>query len=197
VLVEWAPDRIDVEAIEARCDVRRESFRPGEELLPQERFLALGPRWKCVRSVAFGSSEAVAHLELSEAHAGDLDLYGLHPALLDMATGYAFSLIDGADADNRLFVPLSYGRVRLTRRLPRQLLSHVRLRTASGEGVGVLDATLADEQGCVMAEIEGYVVKAVEPRVLKSTRKTGTAAGTSPLERAVEHGILPDEGFDT
>ena len=79
-------------------------------------------------------------------------------------------------------------------RLPRQLVSHVRLRPGSRDGVGVLDATLADEQGRVVAEIEGYVVKAVDPQVLKGGRKTD--GGASPLERWVEQGILPDEGFD-
>ena len=36
-----------------------------------------------------------AHLELPEALAGDLETYGLHPGLLDMATGFAFSLVEG------------------------------------------------------------------------------------------------------
>ena len=71
-------------------------------------------------------------------------------------------LIEGAGADG-LFVPLSYGRVRIAEQLPRHLVSHVRLRPESRDGVGVLDATLADEQGRVAAEIEGYVVKAVDP----------------------------------
>ncbi len=90
---------IDVAAIEARCTLRRESFGPGEQLLPQERLLAFGPRWKAVRSIAFGRDEAIAHLELSDAHAADLDIFALHPALLDMATGCAFSLIEGAGPD--------------------------------------------------------------------------------------------------
>ncbi len=58
----------------------------------------------------------------------------------------------------------------------------------------MLDVTLADEHGHVAVEIEGYVVKAVDPRVLKGTSKSD--AGASPLERWIEHGILADEGFD-
>jgi thioesterase domain-containing protein/malonyl CoA-acyl carrier protein transacylase/acyl carrier protein len=194
VLADWNPPRIDVAAIEARCTLRHESFEPGQQLLPQERLLAFGARWKAVRTIALGRDEAVTHLELLEAHASDLDLYALHPALLDMATGSAFSLIDGAGADSGLIVPLSYGRIRIAGRLPRRLVSHVRLRPGSGEGVGVLDATLADEHGRVVVEIEAYVVKNVDPRVLKGIRKMD--GSTSPLERWVEQGILPDEGFD-
>ncbi len=147
-----------------------------------------------MRSVAFGRDEAIAHLELSEAHVGDLDVYALHPAILDMATGFAFTLFEGANADSSLFVPLSYGRLRTTQQLPRRVISHVRRRPGSGEGVGVLDATLADEQGHVVLEIEGYVVKAVDHKVLRGARRSDSPP--TPLERWVEHGILPDEGFD-
>jgi thioesterase domain-containing protein/aryl carrier-like protein len=78
--------------------------------------------------------------------------------------------------------------------MPRRLLSHVRLRPGSGPGVGVLDVTLADEGGRVVAEILGYVVKAVDSGVLKTARKVEPSA--SPLERWVEQGIRADEGFD-
>ncbi len=193
IISDWTPRRIDVAAIEARCNVHRESFGPGEQLLPQERLLGFGRRWKAVRSIAFGRGEALARLELSDTHAPDLDVFALHPALLDIATGATFSMIEGGGPDG-LFVPLSYGRIRIAQRLPKQLVSHVRLRPESRDGVGVLDATLTDEHGRVAAEIEGYVVKAVDPKVLTAGRKTETAG--SPLERWVEHGILPDEGFD-
>ena len=193
VLQGWAPARIDVAAIERRCTLRRESFGPGEQQLPQERLLAFGTRWKTVRSIAFGKGEALARLELLEGHAVDLRMFALHPGLLDMATGCAFSLIDGPGSE-ALVVPLSYGKVRIAQRLPRTLVSHVRLRPEATGGASLLDATIADEQGRVVAEIEGYVVKAVDPRVLKSARKNESAR--SPLERWVEQGILPDEGFD-
>ena len=186
----WAPGTIDVASLEARCTLGRQSFGPGEQSLPQEQALAFGPRWKAVRRMAFGSAEAVAHLELPEALAGDLESFGLHPGLLDMATGFAFSLVEGGAT---LHAPLSYGRLRAAQHLPRRIVSHVRLRPGSGPGVGVLDATLADEQGRVVAEIEGYVVKAVEPGVLGHRAEPRPP---SPLERWVEHGITPDEGFD-
>ncbi len=191
IVSDWTPRTIDVAAIESRCNVRRESFGPGEQLLPQERLLGFGRRWKAVRSIAFGRVEALAHLELSDAHAADLDVFALHPALLDMATGCAFSLIEGVGPEG-LFVPLSYGRVRIAKRLPQHLVSHVRVRPESRDGIGVLDATLTDEQGRVAAEIEGYVVKAVDPQVLTSGRKAEASA--SPLERWVEHGILAGRG---
>ena len=138
----------------------------------RKRLLGFGRRWKAVRSIAFGRGEALAHLELSDAHAADLDVFALHPALLDIATGCAFSLIDGAGGEG-LFVPLSYGRVRIAGRLPTQLVSHVRLRPGSRDGIGVLDATSTDEHGRVAVEIEGYVVKAVDPQGPERRTKDG------------------------
>ena len=191
--IAWSPAAIDIAAIEARCTARRETFEPGEQLLPQERLLGFGPRWKTLRRVSFGAAEAVAHLQLADAYAADLTQFGLHPALLDIATGCAFSLIEQTGVESALFVPLSYGRLRVAGHLPARIVSHVRLRPGSSAGLGVLDATLADEHGRVVAEIEGYVVKAVEPKVLKAVK---TEAGQTPLERWVEQGIRPDEGFD-
>ena len=164
---------------------------PGGEKLPQERlFWRSALAVKAVGSIAFGKpkrwpprADRGARRKICRPSAA--------PGLHDMATGRLL-LIDGPGSDS-LVVPLSYGRVRIVQRLPRVLVSHVRLRPGSSGGVSVLDATLADERGQVVAEIEGYVVKAVDPRVLKTGRKSESR---SPLERWVEQGILPDEGFD-
>jgi acyl transferase domain-containing protein/thioesterase domain-containing protein/acyl carrier protein len=187
-----APARVDIAALENRCTVRSESFEAGRQALPQERLLSFGARWNVVRRVQFGSGEAVARLELSQRFAEDLSVYHLHPGLLDMATGCAFALIPARD--EQVIVPLSYGRVRVSAALPQTLVSHIRLRSHTPEGVGILDVTLADERGLVVAEIEGYVVKAVDPAVLKGGRKAAAAA--SPLETWLQFGILPEEGFD-
>jgi acyl transferase domain-containing protein/thioesterase domain-containing protein len=186
------PARIDIAAVETRCTARSASFEAGGQALPQERLLSFGARWKVVRRIDFGSHEALARLELPEKFAEDLPVYQLHPGLLDMATGCAFSLIPARE--EQVIVPLSYGRIRISAALPQRLVSHIRLRSHTPEGVGILDVTLADERGLVVAEIEGYVVKAVDPAVLKGGRKAATAA--SPLETWLQFGILPEEGFD-
>jgi hypothetical protein len=68
------------------------------------RHLHFGPRWSVLRQMRFSADEALAELELPEAFAGDLGTYALHPALLDLATGFATPLIEG------------YSGVELTRR---------------------------------------------------------------------------------
>ena len=111
-----------------------------------------------------------------------------------MATGFAFPLLGGGAAAGRVLVPLSYRRFRARGPLPRRVVSHVRRQPGSRSERGVLDATLSDETGRVVAEIEGYVVRAVDPRVL--TPKRASEDASAPLRAWVEQGIAPEEGFD-
>ncbi len=196
VIEGWDPDPVDLDVLEGRCGERRLDFEAGEQELPQDEHLAFGARWKVLRSLRFGETEAVARLELAEDFARDLDSHALHPGLLDMATGFAFSLLGDRSGTGRVLVPLSYRRFRARGPLPRRLVSHVRIRPESRDDLGVIDATLADEEGRVVVEIEGYVVRSVEPRALAPTPTPDSVRPSSPLETWVEHGIAPDEGFD-
>ncbi len=71
-------------------------------------------------------------------------MYGLHPALLDVATSVTAVL------DPRgIYLPAGYGRVVCLAPTPSRLFSHVRLRREETEPGRVLsaDVTLLDEQG--------------------------------------------------
>ena len=46
-----------------------------------------GRRWGNLRQIRFGRGEALLTLELPLEYAADLEMFSLHPALLDMATG--------------------------------------------------------------------------------------------------------------
>ena len=85
-----------------RCATEREPVRTH-----QQDHLRFGPRWDVVQRVQRGDRQAIAWLELPAEFVGDLDTVGLHPALVDLGTGFAMSLIDGYTGD-QLWVPLSY-----------------------------------------------------------------------------------------
>ncbi|MEZ4290363.1 MAG: hypothetical protein R3E53_07425 [Myxococcota bacterium] len=61
--------------------------------------------------------------ELPDAFAGDLADYRMHPALLDYATGYAMELIEGYDPDEALWIPVSYGTIRVHAPLEKKIHS--------------------------------------------------------------------------
>lgn len=207
---------LDLAAIGARCNLKR--VEAGEQPLrsAQEAHLRFGPRWGVLRSFALGRGEALARLALRPEHQADLEQgYLVHPALLDLATGYAMELIDGYDAAAALWVPVSYKRVRAHRPLPAVVWSWVRnaARNRMDADFAAFDVTIADEAGNVVLEVEQFIIKrlandagfALKPPApheveFDSLTLRGKGGELSPaaaqLAAQVEQGILPAEGAD-
>ncbi|HKY36606.1 MAG TPA: SDR family NAD(P)-dependent oxidoreductase [Polyangiaceae bacterium] len=188
------PARLELAEIFGRCNLRSETFEPGRQVLPQDRQLAFGPRFRVLQSMRYGEREAVAELALGPSYSADLELYRLHPALLDIASGFAFSLADVTLDVSRVRVPLSYQHLRMYAPLTASIVSHVRLRSASNDGLAVFDLTITDRDGRVLLEVEGYTTKAVQPSTLSSTQQT--LRKTSLLERWSTQGITREEGAE-
>jgi thioesterase domain-containing protein/NAD(P)-dependent dehydrogenase (short-subunit alcohol dehydrogenase family)/acyl carrier protein len=146
-----------VSTIRARCCERGEVMN----CRLVQNFMDFGPRWANIQAIHLGQGEALIDLALPAAFGSDLPTYGLHPALLDMATGAAQKLIPGFAGDDDFYVPFSYGRVLVSRPLPAAFSSHVRLRVAEGKSV-VFDVTLLDEEGNELVSIERYIMRRVE-----------------------------------
>ncbi|MGY6535720.1 MAG: type I polyketide synthase [Pararhodobacter sp.] len=204
------PPRIDVTAIEARCRRNVEESETGLRV-GQEAHLAFGPRWRVLNRRGFGQGEGLARLSLpaqftAEANAG----YVLHPALMDIATGWALELADGHD-DSTLWVPLSYARLQVFQALPAQIVSWVRA-APSEQGFARFDITLSKPDGTVCAEITGFSMKRIAgglgtkaPVLAAEVEYQETAATSSArtlneaeerMARNLSMGIRPDEGAD-
>ncbi|SDW24382.1 type I polyketide synthase [Roseicitreum antarcticum] len=199
---------LEVGAIRARC---AQGIVEGVGLpSPQEAHLAFGPRWRVLNRMAFGAGEGLADLALPAAFAGDIaDGYLLHPALMDLATGWAMGLIDGYQPTH-LWVPVSYGRVRKLRPLPARVVSHVRLRQDAEPGFASFDVTIATPEGQVCVEIEKFAIKRLErasdlaqgSAVQATEVEFDTPPGTnlSPAEERLRDtlamGITPSEGAE-
>jgi hypothetical protein len=120
------PARIDHLTLAKRCPNVKHAAT-GETLhTRQEEHLRFGPRWRVLQETAYGNGEALACLRLPEAFVDDLPQYGLHPALMDMATGFAMDLIEGYSESTNLWVPVSYKRVACFGPLPAAIVSWVR-----------------------------------------------------------------------
>ncbi|MGF1469581.1 MAG: beta-ketoacyl synthase N-terminal-like domain-containing protein [Sandaracinaceae bacterium] len=189
------PPRVDVDALEARCtaEVRTEEGGRGLET-PQEKHLRFGPRWRVLRRGAYGEGEAVGRVRLGDAYASEVGAYRLHPALLDIATGWAMHLIEGYEAD-ALYVPVSYERVRVHDALPAELVSWVRNATdnRADEDFVFFDITLADPSGRVVLEVDRLALRRMEGDV-DFTVKARPSARDVELEEAVgERELSPAE----
>lgn len=156
---------LDIDAIRASCNVRTIADTGVAMPSAQERHLSFGPRWRVLRETYFGRDQALARLELDPAFAGDFDAgFVLHPALLDIATGFAMDLIANYDPGAGLWVPTSYGRVKVYAPLPASIWSHARLcPTAPGTGPAAtnhaaFDVSICDADGSVLVEIERFAI---------------------------------------
>ena len=210
-----AAERIDTAAVLARCPHHRAEAPDGLRS-PQEEHLDFGPRWRVLQSVAHGEGEGLAYLKLPDAFKSDLSAgYFLHPALLDLATGWAMRLITGYSSDH-LWVPVSYQSVKVHRPLPGTVWSWVRNAqdNRSDAPFAVFDVTLCDANGDVCVEVQGFSIKRLQEGGFSSSvnrldarelvfEETGGANAHAKLSSAEEQlqynisqGILPHEGAD-
>jgi thioesterase domain-containing protein/acyl carrier protein len=189
------PDvRVDLATIQARCP------RPGpcaDGHLVQS-FMNFGPRWRNVVSIALGEREAVLSLALPPDLVGDLALFPLHPALLDMATGAAQAIVPDFDPSLTFNVPFSYGRVLIRHPLEARVVSHVRLRDDAARGEAAFDVSIYDEHGRELVNIQRFVMRpaggafASANAAIQARAEAAPAASTA----ALREGMTTIEGID-
>ncbi|MCR8549104.1 SDR family NAD(P)-dependent oxidoreductase [Salipiger sp. P9] len=203
------PAPLDLAAIRARCGNPVEAAAGGKLAAAQEVQLAFGPRWKVLDSRALGQGEGIADLSLAASARADGCL--LHPALMDIATGWAMELIEGYQPTH-LWVPVSYSRVRVHAPLTDHVVSWVRnaAQNRADAETASFDITLCAPDGMVLVEISGFTIHKLAqadilhaaPRLTAAELETDApqdaAQPLSPAEERLAHnlsqGILPAEG---
>lgn len=155
------PPQLDLEAILERCPLHRRAEAQGSLRSPQEAHLAFGPRWRALKHIALGQGEGLAQLALPPVAASDGCL--LPPGLMDLATGWAMELIEGYTPEH-LWVPVSYGALRVYRPLPDALVSWVQNagENRAEAGAASFDIVLCDPSGAVCAEVRGLSLRRLE-----------------------------------
>jgi len=209
-----SPAALDLAAAQASCSDLRVPDGAARDWVPspQEAHLNFGPRWRVVRELRYGAGEALAKIALAPEFAGDAERYRLHPAALDLATGFAMELIDGYQGEH-LWVPLAYRAIRVFDRLPSAYRSWVRsceVVSAGGDIVS-FDLVLCADDGRVLVEVEGFQIKRLEvgqafalaPVPTRAdlgmsgdAQRAGNSAAEQLLAENIQKGILPDEGMD-
>ncbi len=202
------PAPLDVAAIAARLPAPEQ----GDGLIsPQEAHLDFGPRWRVIRSRSIGQGEGLARLALPHAYRAEPDQgWILHPALMDLATGWAMGLISDY-APTHLWVPISYSMIRVYRSLPAEIVSWVRsadTNRAAG-ATASFDITLMTETGEVCAEIAGFLIRRLDgtlafgtadARELEFDEGPASTRAMSPAEERLMHafsqGIRPEDGAE-
>lgn len=170
--------------------------------------MTLGPRSQCLGEVRVGGEWATAEVVLPQEYRGDLSRMGLHPSLLDIATGFVNMYLSST-----FRMPLAYARIRVNGPLPAELTSHVRTREGVDEGrdTAVHDVVLTDAEGRVIVEIDGLTMKrpvdldarlaaladgsATDVPSYRPDKSDGRVKTPTVLVNTLEHGLTPQEGI--
>jgi thioesterase domain-containing protein/NAD(P)-dependent dehydrogenase (short-subunit alcohol dehydrogenase family)/acyl carrier protein len=166
----------------------------------QRKYLDFGPRWNCLHELTFGSREAEAELLLPKTYAAEAQYFGLHPALMDVATGCALGLSEAYLQEPGLCVPISYGHVRILGAVPAHCRSYVQLHGDGSARGGILsfDAVVSDMSGRPLVVIEDFLMKLVDEAdlgVVERPYDRDHATGITNLtELGARFGIEAQEG---
>ena len=144
--------------IESRCteEISTEAFYSGLRRCG----IALGPRFHSVEKIRHNRREALADFRAPEQALAEMDDYHIYPALLD-ACLQIFDAIRPEDGQSDRYLPLSLKSFRRHRRPSPRMRAYAVLRESAGSESETFsgDARLFDEEGSLVAEIEGLVFK--------------------------------------
>jgi acyl transferase domain-containing protein len=191
---------LDLVQLRKRCSQRTLELDRDIRNEAQERYIQFGPRWRSLKAMWLGRDEALSQLKLPEEFAAEVDTYRLHPALLDMATGSALLLIKGNETARHLYVPISYGSVRISAALPATCYAYVQAKSGASieSPIAVFDVSIMDPDGNVVVEVNDFSVRQVrDPSMLENTDprdKLEFSEATLPVAVGMADAISSDEG---
>lgn len=151
------------------------AWRDGE--LPQDG-VAFGPRWHNIARMQFEGRRGVAEMALPERFACDLQPYALHPAVTDIAATFGLHLLDAAQREDCLYVPLSVDRIRIVAPLPLRSVSRVEMKGGSQDRFAAFDVALYTPEGAPVATFEGFSLRGIARDTL--SRNAATHARREP-----------------
>ncbi|OBJ89050.1 polyketide synthase [Mycobacterium gordonae] len=127
--------------------------------------LAWGPTWSTsLKSLWVGDGEAIGDVAIGEELAEHIGSEPIHPVLLDLCTGVAFpafpALLAAEHGVADLFLPLRYGRVMLSERMPRRFYCRARWQAGGLDSeTQVFDLDFVDRDGRLLGGIREFTVK--------------------------------------
>ncbi len=167
---------VHLAALVAACDLATVDVRT---LQHEHRSMQFGSRWVDSMSVVrVGRGEATAEIALPPSAEGDTTNLTLHPALLDLATGFGALLgpyVDEGDGQNRDFhLPVGYESLQIHRPMPARVVSRIRPAADPGSGGEVRrsDVDVFDESGRPVLSIRGFTTRRVRNAEATLARST-------------------------
>jgi phthiocerol/phenolphthiocerol synthesis type-I polyketide synthase E len=161
-----AQTQVNLSDLVAAHNLERVQFSLGQsQILTEDNFLELGPRWQNLKDVSFSNTSLLARLELDGQFIDDLNSYYWHPALLDMATGpvtgHLLTRLN-LNLQGGEFLPFSYGKLECHARLPKNIYSFIEFRHFDESQKTIhFDISIYDEMGNSCLTITDFILKKV------------------------------------
>ncbi|OLF10151.1 short-chain dehydrogenase [Actinophytocola xinjiangensis] len=153
-----APAPVDLDVLGARLS--RELVEPTE--FDSAKGLEVSDRWTATLlggRADESADELLYEFELPAAYQAEIADYALHPSLFDTVINAPSNVYD----QQRLYLPFSYGTLRVHDSLPARVLAHFRKRPESVDGtLHAFDVTVTDPAGRVLLSVDNYCVKSAE-----------------------------------
>ncbi|MGV9883866.1 SDR family NAD(P)-dependent oxidoreductase [Streptomyces sp. NPDC003006] len=167
-----APPSSDPDALRDRCRLDTVDLGVAQA---EHHVMDFGRRWQeSLRTMHVGVRAALGLLDMPKEYHQECQDHVLHPALLDLATGFSGFAVHETEDDVRayresdaFFLPVGYDLLRVHAPLPPRGLSLIEPQpdTRPGAEVRKVDVTVLDEDGNTALEIRGFTVKRVpDPR---------------------------------
>ncbi len=111
--------------------------------------------------------EVVAPAETNDGY----EFFHAHPALLDACLQGIWTTLDLNH--KKSYMPMNLERLVLLRQLPLKVFSHIHLREKSGDNLDMVigDVVVMDEQGSVVAQINGLYFRQISDQMLPEKRE--------------------------
>lgn len=162
------------EELAQRCRQLETAAPPDDDFA--DRVAAYPPRWRNIMRFQFAAAEGLARFQLPARFAEEVGDYGLHPALLDNATGF---LAHWDNQENSL--PFCYQRMVIHRPLPSEFYSRALRVDDRHPGIRKYDVQLLDLQGAKLVEVDGFTMREVAAES-RTSRQFQAADDDSPAE---------------
>lgn len=139
--------------------------------IAENDFIIFGDRWNCLNSIYASEYEAIVEVELPAKFESELQLYKLHPALLDVITG-SCRLITGGN-----YLPFSYRKIKIRGNLDNKLFGYLKFKNtlAIDSEVITIDVDIVDENAQLLAKISDFSMKLVSLAAAQSLKTSAQA----------------------
>ena len=185
----------DIDSLISRCNIKEMEVNKNDIVGEAERFVGTGPRWNNLKKIYFGENEALTVLELSHEFLGDMEHMKLHPAVMDVATGFVQRF-----AGDGNYLPLAYEKLTVKESMADRMYGYVRFKDkgpTSHRDTITCDISIIDETGTVLVDIAGFTMKRVNQELAASLNnsfaegnKELTPALLGPIEEIESEGLI-------